>query len=668
MKIEREEFERERNYLNKTVSLIRKKISKLGQELFDDDSKVLEFKKLIWDTHTEMDPNEMRSMMAESDLQVSIMQSKGNYLQRLFRIQNKPYFGSIRFKEEGSEEEDNIYIGITHVEDKLDYYVHDWRSPICSMFYDYETGPASYKAPSGIIKGNIIKKRQYIIEDAELKHIFDNDLNISDSLLQEVLAEESSDKMKNIVNTIQEEQNKVIRNTEDKNLIVEGIAGSGKTSVALHRIAFLLYRIPNLTSSNVVVFTPNKVFSEYISNVLPELGEDNAYDMTFYDLLCQNINEYKDIENFTDFISRYYKGNVDNYDMVKYKQSDEIIKDINNYINNLLSTIKFNNKLEYDNFIEIDTEELNNMLNYKYNRFPLFERIKEISKRIASNNYEGSTKNASSIEKKLKELLNIKLDLKDIFNNFYQSKYSKYKDKVNDKYLYYEDACIFLYIKSLLVGFNTNHVIKEIVIDEAQDYNKLQYLIIKKTFKTSNYTILGDTNQTINPYYKYDSLEELTSIFESSKYITLTKTYRSTGKIIDYTNKILGLNHVTAIRNDKASDIIFRNNITKNDFLTDINNLKTISKSIAIITKNDKEAEKVYNMLKDDLDIMLIDGFGHIKRDLVVVPSYVAKGLEFDSVIIYTDEDNKYQEKDKYLFYVACTRAQHNLIIYNNSK
>ena len=668
MKIEREEFERERNYLNKTVSLIRKKISKLGQELFDDDSKALEFKKLIWDTHTEMDPNEMRSMMAESDLQVSIMQSKGNYLQRLFRIQNKPYFGSIRFKEEGSEEEDNIYIGITHVEDKLDYYVHDWRSPICSMFYDYETGPASYKAPSGIIKGNIIKKRQYIIEDAELKHIFDNDLNISDSLLQEVLAEESSDKMKNIVNTIQEEQNKVIRNTEDKNLIVEGIAGSGKTSVALHRIAFLLYRIPNLTSSNVVVFTPNKVFSEYISNVLPELGEDNTYDMTFYDLLCQNINEYKDIENFTDFISRYYKGNVDNYDIVKYKQSDEIIKDIDSYINNLLSTIKFNNKLEYDNFIEIDTEELNKMLTYKYNRFPLFERIKEISKRIASNNYEGSTKNASSIEKKLKELLNIKLDLKDIFNNFYQSEYSKYKDKVNDKYLYYEDACIFLYIKSLLVGFNTNHVIKEIVIDEAQDYNKLQYLIIKKTFKTSNYTILGDTNQTINPYYKYDSLEELTSIFESSKYITLTKTYRSTGKIIDYTNKILGLNHVTAIRNDKASDIIFRNNITKNDFLTDINNLKTISKSIAIITKNDKEAEKVYNMLKDDLDIMLIDGFGHIKRDLVVVPSYVAKGLEFDSVIIYTDEDNKYQEKDKYLFYVACTRAQHNLIIYNNSK
>ena len=668
MKVEREEFEREKNYLNKTVSLVRKKISKLGQELYYDDSKVLEFKKLIWDTHAEMDPTEMRNMMAESDLQVTIMQSKGNYLQRLFRVQNKPYFGSIRFKD--NEGEEDIYIGITHIEDKLNYYVHDWRSPICSMFYDFETGPAYYKAPAGIIKGEITRKRQYIIEDAELKNIFDNDLNISDSLLQKVLAEESSDKMKNIVNTIQEEQNKVIRNTKDKNLIVEGIAGSGKTSVALHRIAFLLYRIPNLTSNNVVVFTPNKVFSEYISNVLPELGEENTYDMTFYDLLCQNINEYKDIENFTDFISRYYKDNISDFNLIKYKQSDEIINDIDDYINNLLTKVKFTNKLEYDDFIEVDIDELNNMLTYKYKNFPLFERIKEISKRIASNNYKGSIKNASSIEKKLKELLNIKLDLKVIFNDFYNSNYFKYKhkEKVNDKYLYYEDACIFLYIKSLLVGFNTNHVIKQIVIDEAQDYNKLQYLIIKKTFKTSNYTILGDTNQTINPYYKYNSLEELTSIFDSSKYITLTKTYRSTGKIIDYTNKILGLSHVTSIRNDKASDIIFRNNVTKNDFLTDINNLKNTSKSIAIITKNDKEAEDVYNLLKDNTDIVLIDGFSHIKRDLVVVPSYIAKGLEFDSVIIYTDIDNKYQEKDKYLYYVACTRAQHNLIIYNNDK
>lgn len=666
MKIEREEFERERNYLNKTVSLIRKKISSLGQQLYDDDEKVLEFKKFIWDSHAEMDPSEMRSMMAESDLQVSIMQSKGNYLQKLFRVQNKPYFGMIRFKEDN--EESDIYIGITHVEDNLEYYVHDWRSPICSMFYDYETGKASYEAPGGKIEGEITRKRQYIIENGQLKNIFDNDLNISDSLLQEVLAEESSDKMKNIVNTIQEEQNKVIRNTEDKNLIVEGIAGSGKTSVALHRIAFLLYRIPNLNSNNVVVFTPNKVFSEYISNVLPELGEDNTYSMTFYDLLCQNINEYKNIENFTDFISRYYKKNISSFDLIKYKQSDEIINDLDNYVKDIISNIKFTKNLEFDNFIEVSTEELNNMLTHKYDRYPLFERVSEIAKKITENNYNGNMKNVKSIEKVLKDNLNIKLDLKSIFNDFFSSKYSKYQDSIIDTYLYYEDACLFLYLKSLLVGFNTNHIIKEVVIDEAQDYNKLQYLIIKRTFKTANYTILGDTNQTINPYYKYNSLEELTSIFDSSKYITLTKTYRSTYKIIEYTNKILGLTHSTAIRNNKASDILFRKGCDKEDLLCDINNLKSISKSIAIITKDDEEAEKIYNLLKDNTDILLIDGYSHIKRDLVVVPSYIAKGLEFDSVIVYNDEDNKYKENEKYLFYVACTRAQHNLIIYNGEE
>ena len=386
--------------------------------------------------------------------------------------------------------------------------------------------------------------------------------------------------------------------------------------------------------------------------------------MTFYDLLCQNINEYKNIESFTDFISRYYKNKVNNYDLVKYKQSDEIIEDINAYIKDIVDNISFTNKLEYDNFIEVEVEELNQMLTHKYDNFPLFERIKEISKRIASNNYNGSIKNASSIEKKLKENLNIKLDLKKIYQDFYSSSYSKYKSIIDDKYLYYEDACLLVYLKSLLVGFNTNHVIKEVVIDEAQDYNKLQYLIIKKTFKTANYTILGDTNQTINPYYKYDSLEQLKYIFDSSRYITLTKTYRSTDKIIDYTNKILGLNHITAIRNQKSSDIIFRNNVKKEDFIKDINNLKSTSKSIAIITKDDTSAEKIYNLLKDNTNVFLIDGYSHIKRDLVIVPSYIAKGLEFDSVIIYTDKDSSYQEKDKYLYYVACTRAQHNLLIY----
>ena len=245
MELSKEEIKLEEKRLDDTINLIKSKISVLGQELYDRDEKILEFKKFMWDNRGGMDATELKTMMSDNDLEISMMKMKGEYFQKLFKVQNNPYFGRIVFK--SNDGVDDVYIGITHViDDDNNYYVHDWRSPICNLFYDYEVGEANYLAPMGRIYGNVTLKRQYTIKDAKLLHIFDNNINIDDELLQEVLASESSDKMKNIVNTIQAEQNKVIRNTDDKNLIVEGIAGSGKTSVALHRIAFLLYKINNL--------------------------------------------------------------------------------------------------------------------------------------------------------------------------------------------------------------------------------------------------------------------------------------------------------------------------------------------------------------------------------------------------------------------------------------
>lgn len=661
MKISESEMQKETKYLDDTINLIRKKISELGQELYDDDEKILEFKKFMWDSKASMDPGEMKNMMVESDLQVTIMLNKGLYLQKLYRSQNKPYFASIIFNDE------LIYMGITHVEDNLNYLVHDWRSPICNLYYDYEVGEAKYLAPDGFIEGNLSRKRQYIIEDGKLLNIFDNSINISDELLQQVLATESSDKMKNIVNTIQKEQNAIIRNTDDKNLIVQGIAGSGKTSVALHRIAFLLYRIANLNSKNILIFSPNNIFTEYISNVLPELGEDNTYSITFTSFLKDKIKEYKVIEDFTSFIERYYKGNVIDKDVIKYKQSDEIIEDINNYLNDLIKNITFTGNLIFDRYVFYTKEELDNMLKNRYSRFPIFERIKQMSIKISEMNYDGRTTKSKSIEKELYKIINIPRDYKKIYRNFYLSRYSKYHSYIDKgKSINYEDACLFLYIKSILEGFDTNHYIKQVVIDEAQDYTKLQYLIIKNTFKTANYTILGDVNQTINPYYKYDSLEVLKDIFDSSKYLELNKTYRSTSKIIEYTNNILGLEHVSAIRNNNARDVVIRNSEEYNDILNDLNDLIKISKSVAIITKDNTECDKIYDYLKDKIDIVKIDnGSDKFSRKLVIVPSYIAKGLEFDSVIVYTSKDNKYTKDEKYLFYVACTRSQHNLIVYN---
>lgn len=670
----------EQTHLEKTIQIIRTKISELGQEFYDKEEKIQEFKELIWDSKQDMDPTEMRFMMAESDAEVIRMERKGKYFQNLFRIQGKPYFGKVIFKDSIDEEE--IYIGITHVEDNLEYYVHDWRSPICSLFYDYETGPASYESPDGIVTGNLTVKRQYKIEDGILKGIFDTNINIEDDVLQQVLAEDSNDKMKNIVNTIQQEQNKVIRNTEDKTLIVQGIAGSGKTSVALHRIAFLLYKIKNLSSNNVLIFSPNKVFSEYISNVLPELGEDNTLQTTFNQFMESNIEEFRHVEEFTRFIERYYKDKTINKSLISYKQSNQVSIDIKNYIDDLKTTTHFIEDLETRDFT-YTKEELNYFLHERYNHMKFFEIIPVIATKICDTYYDGKKTNHKKLVAELYKKLNIKRNLKEIYKGFYYSKYfqNSYQKELSEteinsfvskRDIAYEDACLFIYMKGLLEGFAYRGMIKQIVIDEAQDYNKLQYEVIKNIFPNASFTILGDVNQTINPYYKYDSLKELEEVFEEdTKYLELTKTYRSTKEIIEYTNQILGLEYVTAIRKENHIPVLKRieENLLK-QLNEDIKMLKENYKSIAIITKTDEEAIHLYELLKSsNEDLSLLESSTEkFNRNLIVVPSYVAKGLEFDSVIIYTDINNKYTEEEKYLYYVACTRCQHQLIVYNQNK
>ena len=673
MNISKEEIKKEKKYLDNCINVIKDYLSELGQELYEKEEKSQEFKKYIWDNKASLDPTELKSLMSDNDLEVYLMMQKGKYFQRLFKIQNSPYFGSIIFEEE-NEPSKNIYLGITHLEDKnKNYLIYDWRAPISSLFYDYEVGECSYKAPEKIIKGNLKRKRQYKIEDGKIKHIFDNSINIDDSLLQEVLSNDGSEKMKNIVNTIQREQNKIIRNVEDKSLIVQGIAGSGKTSVALHRIAFLLYKIENLSSKNVLIFSPNNVFSEYISNVLPELGEDNPSETTYANFLESCIKEYKSIETFTEFIARYYTYKEKNIDLVKYKQSDEIIKDIEDYVLYLIKNIKFTKNIEIDIFNEVTKEQLKELFE-RYDRFPLFTRITEISKKLSENYARGKLTLARSINKKILESMNIEKNYKKIYYNFYKSKFCKIKLSdneirkfVNKNKINYEDAIIFSYIKGLLEGFNYNNMIKEIVVDEAQDYTLLQYKILSKIFKKSSFSILGDVNQTINPYYKYESLEQIKEVLDKTKYLELTKTYRSSKEIIEYTNKILNLTFVSAIRKDNNKPVLFRKeNNLKKQLLNDINYLKNEYKSVAIITKDDEDANEIYNLLKDDINIGKITINEEIfRKDLIVVPSYMAKGLEFDSVIVYNKINNIYKENEKYLYYVACSRAQHELIIYN---
>ena len=676
MAISEQEFKTEEKILKKVQKLLGETLSDLGDEVYADEENLVEFKKMMWENSSSFDEAEMQQVMAATSLEAEKALQKQRYFKKLYQIKNKPYFASIIFKDDKGKIH-NIYLSLTYLKDsKLNNILYDWRSPICSLFYDYEIGECEYRAPGGIYSGELKRKRQYKIENNRLVGVFDNSLNIDDEVLQEVLATESSDKMKNVVNTIQQEQNRVIRNLEDNNLIVQGIAGSGKTTVALHRIAFLLYRLKNLTSNNILIFSPNNIFTEYISDVLPSLGESNTLQTTFNDYLSYFIKEYKDVETFTDFVSRYYTYKEDNPELVKYKQSDQIIIDIDNYLSEYISTCKFTGPVIENEINIVTEEELNEMLHYRYNRLPLFERLDEMSKKLSSNFYKGSNKKAKTFGKLMKEEANFTKDYKEIYKNFWLSEHCKFKvteQEVNrfikQDTINYEDALLFSYLKGTLEGFPYEANIKQVVIDEAQDYNKLQYIIISKIFQKADFTILGDVNQNINPYYHYETLEELKDLFKGdTKYLELLKTYRSSPEIIEYTNKILNLKHVNAIRKDNNKPVVFRKNTKdlKISLLNDITHLQNEYKSTAIITKDNREAEKLYELLNDQIDISLVDATTKkFKKNLIIIPAYVAKGLEFDSVIIYNDRNNSYRKNERNLLYVACTRCQHELYIYN---
>lgn len=672
MSISKNDLLLENKKLESTIDIVRKQISILSTDLYDKETKLREFQKMMWNNKAELDPAEMKTLRTSNDLEVFFLEQKAKKFKKLYSIQNKPYFARIDFKTNITE--DKIYIGITNVEEDLNYYVYDWRSPICSMFYDYGVGQANYKSPDGIIEGEITLKRQYQISDGKLDNVFDTTINIDDEVLQTVLKENSSEYMKNIVNTIQQEQNVVIRDDKTNNLIVQGIAGSGKTSVALHRIAYLLYKLEYLNSNNVLIFSPNNIFKEYIGNVLPELGEDNTLITTFHEFASTYIKEYYRVEPYSEFLARYYKNEYQNNDLIKYKLSDNIIPILENYAKTITNLTRFINDITYKEQI-ISKEELNDLLKNRYNKFNLFDRFDYIAEKINNRYYSGKKQEKVRLKSLLLKNINTSTNMKDVYKSFYDSQeflndYNGYFNRneniknLNKKVLNYEDSTLFIYLKFLLTSIPYRVSTKLVVIDEAQDYTLLQYKIIKLLFRNTDFTILGDVNQTINPFYKYDNLNILENIFNGiSKYVELNKTYRSSPEIIEYSNKILDLKHSSAVRRNNNIPIKTYDKLDYNLLINKINELKYKYNSVAIITKSIDEAQIVYGNIKNKInDINIVDiDTDKFNKNFLIIPAYASKGLEFDSVIIINNFD-----KDKYLYYVAVTRSQHELIIFNN--
>ena len=671
MEITQEEISKEKKILSKTHNLVQKRINELSNTINIELEDIKEFKKLSWKDINPYENADVARIREISSTMESFTDKKIDYFKKLKSIENKPYFASIVFKDEEEKTIYNIYMSLTYLKDNNgNNILYDWRSPICSLFYDYEVGPASYTAPGGEIKGELKRKRQYKIENNILKGVFDNSLNINDEFLQSVLAEESSDHMKNVVNTIQKEQNQVIRNLDDNNLIVNGIAGSGKTTVALHRIAFLLYRLKNINSNNILIFSPNNIFTDYIEDVLPSLGEKNTKQTTFDDYLSYQLEEFNEIESYTDFISRYYKREEKDLELVRYKQSDTIINDLNKFLDDYISKAKFEKSITESIKNKVSVDELNNYLINRYDKFPLFNRIDSISEKLSETFYKGSHKKKDSFKKLLVKSSNFIKPISEMFTMFFSSNYSKIntneilkKDKIT-----YDDALIYSYIKGYLEGFPYENNIYQVVIDEAQDYNYLQYIIISKIFKKADFTILGDLNQNINPYYKYNDLNKISKLLNGdTKYIELNKTYRSSKEIVEYTNKILNLEHVSAIRKETSKPVIIRKEDNlKDSLIQDLFNLTNEYNKVAVITKDEKEADKIHKLIENEIEISLVElDTKKYNKNLIVIPAYLAKGLEFDAVIVYNDRENTYHKNERNLLYVACTRAQHELYIYN---
>ncbi len=656
----------EEKKLEDVKKIIDEELESAGGNLFQEEKDLKEFQKLMWESQQEMDEEELAQFLYENEGKVDRLDTKLKKLRKLVKVKDKPYFASIVFNDEP------IYIGITSVKKGLDYHVVDWRAPVSSMFYDYdELGEASYTSPGGRETGIISQKRQYLIEEGKIKDVFESGMNIQDDMLQNVLAQSKSDKMRNIVNTIQQEQNEVIRNERSKNIVVQGIAGSGKTSVALHRIAFLLYRFEVLTSQNVLIFSPNGVFSEYISNVLPDLGEENTLQTTYHEFASTFISEYYRVEPYSSFVERYYKGVKQDNDLIRFKLSDKMATVIEEFVKYYEKASQFLDDIEFKEKV-ILREELNELLHERYSNKPLFERVELIAEKINNSYFKGAKGDKKSIMSKLKKVSNFYNDYKKIykvmfdslvFKNYYKKEFSRLENNNNlsDKVLNYEDSTPFIYLKCLLEGFPYQVAMRHVVIDEAQDYTYLQYKIIRKIFKNANFTILGDVNQTVNPFYKYDNLKVLLDLYEDGEYIELNKTYRSSPEIIEYANKVLNLKHVSAIRRATSTPVIKRSIRDLKHIGRDINYLHKKYKSVCVITKSIDEAKAIVKAFEKNYKIIsLIDiNTESFNTELVVSPAYGVKGLEFDACVIINNFSS-----DANLYYVAVTRAQHELIVY----
>lgn len=667
----------EKEYLKQIISFLKKVIGNTDASVKDHVDTLAEYKDYIW-SNKDIDPHEIRSMRESILNHFALGESVINKRKRLTKILAIPYFGRIDFLEK--KENSKVvptYIGIHTFYDPESRatLIHDWRAPVSSMFYDHELGEAGYRSPSGEIKGEISLKRQYRIRGGKMEFMIESALTVHDDILQKELSSNADDKMKNIVATIQREQNRIIRNEDIRTLIIQGVAGSGKTSIALHRIAYLLYTFrDSISSKDILIVSPNKVFSDYISNVLPELGEETVPETSMEQILSGVLEHKYKYQTYFGLVNELLeKPSSGLIDRIAYKASFGFISELDKFILHIENTYFKAADVKLTKYITIPAPFIEEQY-LRFNRYPIRRRFDAMADYMLDMlkiqyAFTVTTADRNLLKKEIRRMFAGNNDIQ-VYKDFFKWTNNPGMFKMRKGHtLEYSDLAPLAYLHLALEG-NGNQPcrVKHLLIDEMQDYSPIQYKVIQKLFPCRK-TVLGDAGQSVNPYGS-STAETIQKSLTASEIMKLCKSYRSTFEITDFAQKIHPNAELEPVarHGEKPHILQFGSAVEE---LSGIMGListyrKSGYKSLGIICKTEQQAREMADMLKsyaNDISFLSSQNSAFV-QGIVITFAHMAKGLEFDEVIIpQTDERNYRSEIDKSMLYVAVTRAMHRLTL-----